>query len=78
MKAQGEPQINGAALRAIREAAEISAAQMAHDLGLSRPYLSMIERGQRGCRSSVIREMAQYLCVPPAAICIWAEPLDAA
>lgn len=75
---RSEPQINGPALRAIREALGIPAARMADDLGLSRPYLSMIERGQRGCRASVIRAMAAYLVVAPSAICTWADPVDAA
>jgi transcriptional regulator with XRE-family HTH domain len=72
------PQVNGPALRAIREALGIPAAKMADDLGLSRSYLSMIEHGQRGCRASVIRTMACYLLVEPAAICTFAEPVDAA
>lgn len=73
MRPTGEPQINGPALRAIREAAKIPAAKMAADLGLSRPYLSMIESGQRGCRAALIRDMARYLSVPPMAICTYSD-----
>jgi transcriptional regulator with XRE-family HTH domain len=75
---KGDPQINGRALRAIRELQQIPASKMADDLGLSRSYLSQIEHGHRGCRASVIRSMANYLLVEPSAICTFAEPVDAA
>ena len=64
-----EPRINGPALRAIRQALDISGARMADDLGLSRGYLHDIESGRYGCRPAVIRSMASYLNVAPAAIC---------
>lgn len=73
MRSPDGPQINGPALRAIREAQSIPAARMAADLGLSRSYLSMVEHGQRGCRASVIRSMARYLLVEPTAICTFAD-----
>lgn len=73
MRTTDEPRINGPALRAIREALDIPASKMANDLGLSRPFLSMIERGQRGCRPAVIRDMAVYLNVAPSAICTYAD-----
>jgi len=65
----GEPRINGPALRAIRLALDIRVARMAEDLGLSPGALSNIEAGRYGCRAAVIRAMAEYLNVPPAAIC---------
>ena len=74
MKTPSEPRINGPALRAIRQALDISGAQMAEDLGLSRGYLHDIESGRYGCRAAVIRSMATYLNVPPAAICRAVEP----
>ena len=74
MKTPGEPQINGPALRAIRQALDIPGARMADDLGLSRGYLHDIETGRYGCRAAVIRAMASYLNVAPAAICRCVEP----
>lgn len=69
-----EPQINGPAVRALRVAAGVPAARMADDLGLSRSYLSMIEHGhRRNCRVEIIRAIARYLLVSPAAICTFAD-----
>lgn len=73
MRPTDGPRVNGPALRAIREALDIPAARMADDLGLSRAFLSMIERGHRGCRPAVIWAMARYLNVAPSAICTWAD-----
>ena len=68
-----QPQVNGPALRAIREALGIPAVKMAGDLGMTKSYLSKIEHGQRGCRASTIRAMAHYLLVEPAAICTFVD-----
>lgn len=67
-RTRDEPRINGAAVRALREALGIGQAQMARDLGITASYLYRIEHGDRGCRSSLLRDIAARLAVAPSAI----------
>jgi transcriptional regulator with XRE-family HTH domain len=61
-------QINGAAVRAIREARGIERASLAADVGIGRAYLWKIETGVGHPRRPVIRLLARALGVPEAAI----------
>jgi transcriptional regulator with XRE-family HTH domain len=68
MRTAESPQINGAAVRALREALDIGQGQMARDLGITPSFLYRIEHGDRGCRASLLRAIAAYLAVTPMAI----------
>jgi transcriptional regulator with XRE-family HTH domain len=68
MRTAESPQINGAAVRALREALGIAQGRMAQDLGITSSYLYRIEHGDRGCRASLLRRIAAYLAVTPMAI----------
>jgi transcriptional regulator with XRE-family HTH domain len=76
--AADEPRINGPALRAIREALDISMIDLANQVGIHRTYLGKIERGERQCRTATIRRLAAALYVPPDAICRLSQSSDAA
>lgn len=77
-QAPDEPQINGPALRAIREALDISIKDLAELAEIDPSFLWRIERGQRQCRTATIRRLAQALYVPPDAICRLGQSSDAA
>lgn len=59
-----EPQINGAALRAIRVARGVQRASLARDVGIDPSYLWKIETGSANPRRPIIRLLAQGLGVP--------------
>lgn len=68
-----DPQINGAAVRALREALGIGQGKMAKDLGITSNFLYRIERGDRGCRIVLLRQIATYLAVSPGVIMLTRE-----
>lgn len=59
---------NGAALRAIREARELSLRDLGEMAGMNASYLSQIERGERDPRPETVQRIAQALGVPEDAI----------
>lgn len=62
-------EINGEALRAIREAQGWTKSQLATEAGISLPYLRDLEKGRRrGRNPRVVRALADALKVPTAAI----------
>lgn len=63
-----EPQINGAALRAIRVARGVQRASLARDVGIDPSYLYKIEIGLGNPRRPIIRLLAEGLGVPVDAI----------
>jgi transcriptional regulator with XRE-family HTH domain len=65
--------INGAALRAIREAQHIERPDLARIVGIDPSYLYKIETGERRPRAWLIRPLAEALGVPESAITHSAE-----
>lgn len=64
-------EVNGEALRAIREAQGWTKSRLAAEAGISLPYLRDLEKGRRkGRNPQVVRALAQALKVPTAAIAV--------
>lgn len=62
-------QVNGAALRTIRLAAEVPATALADHAGISRSYLCNVERGRYSTvRRIVVKAMAEKLDVNTSAL----------
>ena len=59
---------NGDAVKALREAHGLTQGRLAHRIGRSKPFLSRIERGERGASDATIRQIAAALKCPIAAI----------
>ncbi|WP_414629056.1 helix-turn-helix domain-containing protein [Streptomyces xanthochromogenes] len=59
---------NGVAIRALRTANRCGLRELARRTGLSRPYLSRLERGKRGASPDTVLLIAHALNVPPDAI----------
>jgi transcriptional regulator with XRE-family HTH domain len=59
---------NGVAIRALRTANACGLRELARRTGLSRPYLSRLERGTRGATPETVRLIARALNVPPEAL----------
>ncbi|MFD7554181.1 helix-turn-helix domain-containing protein [Streptomyces sp. NPDC059835] len=59
---------NGAALRAIRERSGCGLRELERRTGLTRPFLSRLERGTRGASLSTLELIATALDVPLNAI----------
>ncbi len=55
-------------LRAVRVEKGWSQVEAAHRLGVSQPYLAMLERGQRRLTSELTRRAVQVYGVPPTAV----------
>jgi len=53
----------GRALRSRREALGLSQEELAHDAGLHRTYVSLIERGHRSVSINVIQKLASAMDV---------------
>lgn len=68
----------GATIRALREAHDLSAAELARAIGKSEPLVTAIERGDRHASIGVCRAIAGVLGVKLAAITIegYAEIAD--
>ena len=60
--------VNGAALRAIREALGIRQDALAHRVGVSKSQLSKVESGANGASPEVVRKLAGELGVSIDAI----------
>lgn len=58
----------GAVLREAREKAGLSQDQLAHDAGLHRTYISLLERGQRQPSLRAITTLAQALRLTPSTL----------
>lgn len=61
---------HGPAIRAIREALGISVNKCAVDVGVSVPYLSRLERGERNPTDAVVTALANRLGVSVDAITV--------
>ena len=61
-------QLNGHALRVIRERSGLSVSALASEVGISQPHLSNIERGRRRASPEVSRRLAVALRVPLLAL----------
>lgn len=62
-------EINGEALRAIREGQGWTKSRLATEAGISLPYLRDLEKGRRkGRNPAVVKALAETLKVPMAAI----------
>ena len=61
-------QLNGHALRVIRERSGLSVSALASEVGISQPHLSNIERGRRRASPEVSRRLAAALRVPLLAL----------
>jgi transcriptional regulator with XRE-family HTH domain len=59
---------NGVAIRALRTAHACSLRELARRTGLTRPYLSRLERGKRGATPETVLLIAKALNVPPKAL----------
>ncbi|MCX5407447.1 helix-turn-helix transcriptional regulator [Streptomyces sp. NBC_00335] len=59
---------NGVAIRAIRERSGCGLRELERRTGLTRPFLSRIETGDRGASSSTLQLIATALAVPLKAI----------
>ncbi|MFD4921208.1 helix-turn-helix domain-containing protein [Streptomyces goshikiensis] len=59
---------NGAALRAIRERSGCGLRELERRTGLTRPFLSRLERGTRGASPSTLQLIATALNIPMTAI----------
>jgi transcriptional regulator with XRE-family HTH domain len=70
-------QVNGAAVRAIREAAGISLAELAGRALIAKSHLSQLERGVNGASMPVARRIATELKVPIDAITTAAPDAEA-
>ena len=60
--------VNGAAVRAIREALGISQASLARRASITESHLSQLERGINGASPQVTRRLATELGVPYEAV----------
>ena len=69
---------NGHAVRAIRQRSGLSATQLADAIGVTRPFISNIERNYRNGSPEVIKAIADALKVPITAILLDAPNQDAA
>lgn len=58
----------GSVLREAREKAGLSQDQLAHDAGLHRTYISLLERGQRQPSLRAITSLAQALGLAPSTL----------
>ncbi len=72
------PATNGAAIKALREAYGWQAKKFAAAVGISAPYYSRIETGDRQASPAVLRAIANTLGVPLAAIIGRHTPSDVA
>ncbi len=72
------PATNGAAIKALREAYGWQAKKFAAAVGISAPYYSRIESGDRQASPAVLRAIADTLGVPLAAIVGGRRPSDIA
>ena len=61
-------QLNGHALRIIRERSGLSVSALASQVGISQPHLSNIERGRRRASPEVSQRLAVALRVPLLAL----------
>ncbi|MEU4256323.1 MULTISPECIES: helix-turn-helix domain-containing protein [Streptomyces] len=59
---------NGVAIRALRTAKRCGLRELEEKTGLSRGYLSRLERGERGGSPETVLLIARALDVPPEAI----------
>ncbi|UUS30874.1 MULTISPECIES: helix-turn-helix domain-containing protein [Streptomyces] len=59
---------NGVAIRALRTANRCGLRELEEKTGLSRGYLSRLERGERGASPDTVLLIAHVLDVPPEAI----------
>jgi transcriptional regulator with XRE-family HTH domain len=64
----------GKAIRIVRRAKEVKVGDLAKRAGVSTPFLSLIEKGERQPSLRVVRQIAQALEVPPEALFILAQP----
>ena len=60
--------VNGSAVRALREALGIAHGDLASRVGISAPFLTRIEKGERGTSAPVARRLAESMGVPFEAI----------
>jgi transcriptional regulator with XRE-family HTH domain len=60
----------GATIRALREAHELTATELARAIGVSQQLMSFIERGERHAGMAHCRAIARTLNVPLAAITV--------
>lgn len=63
-----ERKLNGAAVKALRDAYGIDQKVLASDIGVSAGYLSHLEKGEKQCRPGVTVRIANRLGVPIDAI----------
>ena len=66
----------GAAIRIIREAKGLRQSELAKRAGLSAPYLSLIESGDREASIDALRRIAQALEIPPEVLLIASQPAE--
>lgn len=59
---------NGVAIRALRQARGCGLRELSRRTGLTRPYLSRLERGKRGATPETVHLIAEALNVPPEAL----------
>lgn len=71
-----QPRDLGAFIRDLRRNAKISLRQLAHQAGVSNPYLSQIERGLRKPSAEVLAQLAAALRVSTPAMYLRAGLLD--
>ncbi len=60
----------GATIRALREANGLKVVELATAIGVSRPYLANIERGNKKATPGICRKVANLFGVPLAAITV--------
>lgn len=58
----------GSVLREAREKAGLSQDQLAHDAGLHRTYVSLLERGKRQPSLRAITALSRALRIPPSTL----------
>jgi len=63
----------GKAIRIVRQASEVRLREVAQAAGLSVPFLSLIESGNRQPSLQTLRRIAEALEVPPEALIILAQ-----
>ncbi len=62
----------GTAIRIVRQAKGLRSGHLAREAGLSAPFLSLVERGDRQPSLRVLRRIAGALDVPPEALVLLA------
>lgn len=66
----------GKAIRLVREAKGMRASQLAQRVGISNPFLSLIEQGRRQPSLDVVDRLARALGVPTESLILLAKPRD--